>query len=1171
MQLLPPTRTDLYTVLRAVVERIRRASGAGIISLYPFDGATRTFFSPCAIGIPEDGLLGSLPDMLDQLARYADDVAQGKAPPPDELTPQHYGINVWVMVTRKLLIARDAPKEIGSSFIRRHHIGAVVGMPLIAGDTLTGLLFLNFHVPPEQKKSSAARLDDAQLAELERIAGLAALEIDRACRAEERDAFSAACALAAILTSPPMDGTHVDEHGHGRLDEALQRLLRVTNFDGALIYRAGAQRGRLELAAHEGFAAAPLALAAPDEPPATEIPNWLSLDPLEPRLQQSGVHVVASLPLHAAGQFRGALLFLSRDALAPIRRAPWTKTLLDAAADMIAGALAAQHLVAAKDDTNRVLGALSRMNGALLRPGAAREQVLEALVQHLTDEAVPEFSFHFATVFLLGRGEQGATIVQHSAGAAIDENIDAAPTDVGDARRRVPRWAQQGERLLAPTDVLVYAAESWRIVVLGAIGDEAEEVIAGYPAEQLERRDVPAIRSDGTMCALAHAIFLADPARPTNGRTSASGAPPFTLDGDLFESSGHRDLLRVFVPFGLDASTRATGVLEAGYHRLKQRGLARTQIEALRACAAQVAIAIETARLYEDAKRHAEHLEIVTDVSAAIASSIDLDQTLRLIARNLARSVDASVCQIALYDEDGSAWYGAAASEAESLWRRQRTELPEPSILFEVLDRRQPLVVEDAQQSDTVNSYYAHLFGLKSLLALPLLADDRPIGAAILGQRDRRRMFTDDEIQRANGLVHQAAIAIQNARLHALEEEEHHIQKDVVLLGFGQWGQKGYQHLQTLKQFFNFKTHVVEQDVEGRREKIAELAKRVEENGDVLYWDSPANPARDRLRRELESSCYVITYIATPAATHLPVLYQYYDLSNVVVIEKPLGAAPEAYREFLAGVDGSVELVAADHYYFKLEVRLLQLLLTEEKTLKEFLDSVEEIEMELLEEKSLSGAAAAIGIIADMMPHAFAIISLFTPIDRINFSTESGTAGRPLLTIGRFEPLQSEKETYARLTTTFPHHGRTIRLVIDVGKGVENAKWIKLSGEKRAGGRRAFYKFDFGKGEAIDGTQTNLNAAVRPIRQPGVPDNAHLTMLRYAIEKKHPAVGILAIREAMRSNQHIQELEALANDLLAKGAWTSYGQGQRPDFSTLRAVESLDEARAADAPGVRVG
>src|SRR5437879_13184409 len=123
-----------------------------------------------------------------------------------------------------------------------------------------------------------------------------------------------------------------------------------------------------------------------------------------------------------------------------------------------------------------------------------------------------------------------------------------------------------------------------------------------------------------------------------------------------------------------------------------------------------------------------------------------------------------------------------------------------------------------------------------------------------------------------------------------------------------------------------------------------------------------------------------------------------------------------------------------------------------------------------------------------------------------------------------------------------------VRLVIDVGKGVEDSKWIKLIGERRRSGRSAFYKFDFAKGEAIDGTQTNVRAAVRQIREPGVPDNAHLTMLRHVIEKRHPAVGILSIREAIRLNQRVQELQAMAADLLRRGEWTSYPAGTRARF-----------------------
>jgi hypothetical protein len=365
-----------------------------------------------------------------------------------------------------------------------------------------------------------------------------------------------------------------------------------------------------------------------------------------------------------------------------------------------------------------------------------------------------------------------------------------------------------------------------------------------------------------------------------------------------------------------------------------------------------------------------------------------------------------------------------------------------------------------------------------------------------------------------------------------------------------------------LKQFFNFRIHIIEHDNPGSRDRLTKREDELKANGDTLYWDNPATPAHEQLARELESSCYVITYVATPAATHLPTVARYHDLSDVILIEKPLGASPEAYREFLDTAPTGVEMVAADHYYFKLEVRLLQMLLTEERTLRAFLDSVEEIQIEILEEQPLVGAAGDIGVVADLIPHAFAIVSVFTPIDHIKLDP-----GAPLL-IGRHEGLQGSRESYARMTASFPYQGRSVRLVIDVGKGVDDAKWIKLSGERPTSGRRPFYKFDFGNGEAVDGTQATVRAAIRRIREPGVTDNAHLTMLRHVIEKRRPAVGILSIREAIRANQKIQELEAMAGELLERKEWTEYPLSSRPEFVTPKArvaVESDGQVAEASA------
>jgi GAF domain-containing protein len=1075
---------SLTTLLREIAERMKRAAGADIVSLHLFDEEHDRYYAPVIIGVPEKGLAESLEDMGDQLARYRSDAAQGKA--PDELNVTHYGSNVWLTITRRTLVAADAQAEVDSSFIRRHQVVSVVGLPLVAGRQMLGLLYLDFQEP--------SRAPDAeQLAELERQAGEAAESIQGALADAEREALAALGRLAARLART----------GSGDVATGVIELVRSAPLEAAALYQVSAA-GHLELVTAQGLSGVPAIVEVPAESSRWEAALWPALAPVATGLQPAGFFALAS-----GDQVHGCLLLLSEDPLARHRIAPATGRFLKTSADLLAGALASRRLLEGLADANRVLGALSRMTSAMLQPGSSREEVLKALVQHLTEPEVPEFDFELASVFLLEEADGGLAVRMAAGSEPLEQH-----------------------RALAPDDVLCFVARRWQPVVVGALG--ARELLEGYEPGEVRSSQVPAIRPDGTVAATVP-ICLVTP-------KGVIAEPPFTLAGDIFEAKGHGELNRIFVPFGMDSTSRATGVLEVSQRQGGDRPLDRTRVEAVRAAAAQIAVAVETARLYEAARRHAEQLQVSADITSAIASSIDLEQTLRLVARNLVRLADVSVCQIALYEEDGSGWYGAAASRQEEEWKHQRAERSDPSFLFEVLDRRAPLLIEDVAASPLVPDAYAARFGVRSLLALPLLADGQAIGAAVLGQTDKARTFSREEVDLAEGVALQAAVAIKNARLHALAEEERHLQKDFVLVGFGQWGQKAYGHLLTLKQFFNFKTHVVQAEVPGARESLATKVEEVLGNGDAFYWDAPSSPALEQLSRELEGSSYVVTYIATPAVTHLATLARYYDLSDVVVIEKPLGDSPEAYREFLDSVSGAVQVVAADHYYFKLEVRLLDLLLTEERTLRAFLESVDEIRIEILEEKPLTGAAADIGIVADMIPHAFAIISLLTPIQAIKLDPM-----RPLQ-IGRQEPLQGDRETFARVNATFPYQGRPVRLLIDVGKGIEDQKWIKLTGERPLSGRPSFYKFDFGRGEAVDGTQSNVRAALRRIRQPGVPDNAHLTMLRHVIQKRHPAVGILSIREAIRSNQRILELQAQADELLKRGDWATYTQGSRPAF-----------------------
>src|SRR5439155_1218960 len=268
---------------------------AEIVSVFLYDESTHTYYAPFATGQPQESLLDSLTDMREQLARYLNDERQGKA--PDELGVHQYGSTVWLTVTRQRLVARDAPAEIDSTFIRRYQVQSTIGLPLLAGERFLGLIYLNY-------RSRERAPDDNKLHEVER-----------------RDPS--------------------------------------TLWEAALSKTVGETTAESDL-----HPVATYALGQPDEP-------------------------------------HGYLIVVSRDSLATVRRAHATDEMLKAGAQLIGSALASQRLIAELENSNRLLSALGDMTAAMLKPGASRHEVIDAVVGHLTDSEVPEFDFNFATVYPL--------------------------------------------------------------------------------------------------------------------------------------------------------------------------------------------------------------------------------------------------------------------------------------------------------------------------------------------------------------------------------------------------------------------------------------------------------------------------------------------------------------------------------------------------------------------------------------------------------------------------------------------------------------------------------------------------------------------------------------------------------------------------------------------------
>src|SRR5262252_4479667 len=208
--------SGLSGVLHGLVADFRRTSGADIVSLFLYDADGDRYFAPFAHGQPEESLLDSLADMQSQLGRYLADVAQRKA--PDDLGVQQYGSTVWLTVGRRTLVARDAPSEIDSTFVRRHRVESTVGLPLLAGDDLFGIVYLNY-------RDRDRAPDVARVAMLERQAADAAREVRAALAQAERAALEGAGRLTALLTEAAEDGAPDRGSLRRRLSIALAELL----------------------------------------------------------------------------------------------------------------------------------------------------------------------------------------------------------------------------------------------------------------------------------------------------------------------------------------------------------------------------------------------------------------------------------------------------------------------------------------------------------------------------------------------------------------------------------------------------------------------------------------------------------------------------------------------------------------------------------------------------------------------------------------------------------------------------------------------------------------------------------------------------------------------------------------------------------------------------------
>lgn len=207
----------------------------------------------------------------------------------------------------------------------------------------------------------------------------------------------------------------------------------------------------------------------------------------------------------------------------------------------------------------------------------------------------------------------------------------------------------------------------------------------------------------------------------------------------------------------------------------------------IKTLAAQIAIAIEDARLYAAQDEEKYYLNTLLQVAENLAATTSREDSLETVVRITPLLVGVERCVLFTYDEGARAF---ALGTAYGFSKEQQGILATaalnvnglgPRAFADLVENRAPVVITEAADHELLGAELRQVFGSTPLLLVPLLARGQFTGALAVDQGTRHRAFSSHEIQIIMGIANQAAVAIENARLNQEAEESKRLEYELGL------------------------------------------------------------------------------------------------------------------------------------------------------------------------------------------------------------------------------------------------------------------------------------------------------------------------------------------------------------------------------------------------------
>jgi diguanylate cyclase (GGDEF)-like protein len=325
----------------------------------------------------------------------------------------------------------------------------------------------------------------------------------------------------------------------------------------------------------------------------------------------------------------------------------------------------------------------------------------------------------------------------------------------GDNLSAVPNLEQALQYIVTELSAILDAADC-SLVLLNERNEAEIRAAVGIPPQAL----------------IAYRKRMLDQSNPLLASLLSSGAGMFAPDID--QVSGLRDLVappaQSFYSFPLRTEERMLGMINFSFTR--PYTMPPSTYDLVAACSRQASMAIERTLLYQEAQRAAREMSSLYHIGLAASSSLEINSVLSQIADQVQTLLAPDSLLLAFYDDTRHLLDFVLHRADGRIWPRETLPVAQAGIAGWIVTHQQPLLIRDWHtELPDVGLAPATCADVQSLVGVPLLTNNRVIGVLSIQKREPAA-YGDDALRLLSAIAAQAALALENARLHEATREQ---------------------------------------------------------------------------------------------------------------------------------------------------------------------------------------------------------------------------------------------------------------------------------------------------------------------------------------------------------------------------------------------------------------